>query len=277
MGKHREPEQPEENGASQYPASGEEGGVGKQGMGRGKLIAIIAATVVVALVLLQVVLYLARDDEDEAGSAPETVASESAPEESGPKSDAFVDDSGQQEHEYEAAPGEFKGFEGMSVGIDGEYAAVDPVQVTDQGVLLPPHDVTRVGWYSASAVPGEPGNVGSSVITGHINYQGQGTGYAEKFTKLKKDQEFTVVIDGQERTFRVTEAPYRLPKGSGFPDVVNDKEGENRLVLITCGGQFVGGALGYEDNIITVAEPVGEPEQPAEQPAGEAPAEAPAV
>ena len=79
MGKHREPEQPEENGASQYPASGEEGGVGKQGMGRGKLIAIIAATVVVALVLLQVVLYLARDDEDEAGSAPETVASESAP------------------------------------------------------------------------------------------------------------------------------------------------------------------------------------------------------
>ncbi len=37
MGKHREPEQPEENGASQYPASGEEGGVGKRGMGRGKL------------------------------------------------------------------------------------------------------------------------------------------------------------------------------------------------------------------------------------------------
>ena len=241
MGKHAEPQQPEDNGMSQYPASGEEGGVGKRGMGRGKLIAIIAAIIVVALVLLQVVLYLARDDEDEAGSAPETVASESAPEESGPKSDAFVDDSGQQEHEYEAAPGEFKGFEGMSVGIDGEYAAVDPVQVTDQGVLLPPHDVTRVGWYSASAVPGEPGNVGSSVITGHINYQGQGTGYAEKFTKLKKDQEFTVVIDGQERTFRVTEAPYRLPKGSGFPDVVNDKEGENRLVLITCGGQFVGG------------------------------------
>ena len=146
MGMHREPEQPEDNGASQYPASGEEGGVGKQGMGRGKLIAIIAAIVVVALVLLQVVLYLAGDDEDEAGSAPETVASESA-QDSAPKSDAFVDDSGQQEHEYEAAPGEFKGFEGMSVGIDGEYAAVDPVQVTDQGVLLPPHDVTRVGWY----------------------------------------------------------------------------------------------------------------------------------
>ena len=30
MGKHREPEQPEENGVSHYPASGEEGGVGKR-------------------------------------------------------------------------------------------------------------------------------------------------------------------------------------------------------------------------------------------------------
>lgn len=71
MGEHTEPQQPEDNGMSQYPASGEEGGVGKRGMGRGKLIAIIAAIIVVALVLLQVVLYLARDDGDEAGSAPE--------------------------------------------------------------------------------------------------------------------------------------------------------------------------------------------------------------
>ena len=54
MGKHAEPRQPEDNGMSQYPASGEEGGVGKQGMGRGKLIAIIAAIIVVTLVLLPV-------------------------------------------------------------------------------------------------------------------------------------------------------------------------------------------------------------------------------
>ena len=71
-----------------------------------------------------------------------------------------------------------------------------------------------------------------------------------------------------------------MPKGSGFPDVINDTDGENRLVLITCGGKFVGGQLGYEDNIITVAEPVAAPaeegaEAPAEAPV-EAPAEAPA-
>lgn len=238
----------------------------KESMSRGKIIGFIVLVVAVILVLIQLALYLTSDKEGDEGDAGAS-ASVSADKDAGAadKPDAFVDESGAQEHEFEPAPGEFHGFEGMSVGIDGDYAAVDPVQVTDQGVLLPPHDVSRLGWYSASAVPGDAGNVGSSVITGHVNYQGQGTGYAEKFTRLQENQEFTVVIDGEERTFRVTQKPYRLPKGADFPDVVNDADDTNRLVLITCGGKFVGGALGYEDNIITVAEPVDAPVPPAPQ------------
>ena len=239
----------------------------KEPMSRGKIIGFIVLVVAVILVLIQLALYLTSDkegDEGDVGASASASVSAPADKDAGAadKPDAFVDESGEQEHEFEPAPGEFQGFEGMSVGIDGDFAAVDPVQVTDQGVLLPPHDVSRLGWYSASAVPGDAGNVGSSVITGHVNYQGQGTGYAEKFTRLQENQEFTVVIDGEERTFRVTEKPYRLPKGADFPDVVNDADGANRLVLITCGGQFVGGALGYEDNIITVAEPVDAPVPP---------------
>ncbi|MBK4183003.1 class F sortase [Corynebacterium macginleyi] len=222
---------------------------------RGKKFGFIAliAAVVLLLTLVVVGLTIGGGDKDGSdGSSADTSVGE------GPdvKGDAYVDDSGAQEHEFEAAPGQFPGFGAMSLGIDGQYAAVDPVQAIGRGVFLPPHDVTRLGWYSASAVPGDGGNVGSSVITGHVNYQGQGTGYAEKFTRLQLNQEITVVIDGQERLFRVTEKPYRLAKGSDFPDVVNDTDGPNRLVLITCGGKFIGGALGYEDNIITVAEPV---------------------
>ncbi|MDK8472463.1 class F sortase [Corynebacterium accolens] len=182
----------------------------KEPMSRGKIIGFIVLVVAVILVLIQLALYLTSDKEADEGDVGAS-ASASAEKDAGvaDKSDAFVDDSGAQEHEFEPAPGEFHGFEGMSVGIDGDYVAVDPVQVTDQGVLLPPHDVSRLGWYSASAVPGDAGNVGSSVITGHVNYQGQGTGYAEKFTRLQENQEFTVVIDGEERTFRVTQKPYR--------------------------------------------------------------------
>lgn len=259
-------------GAHRKPEDGEKKG-GK------KALWAILALIAIVLVIVQLVVYFGRGgDDDDAGdsAASSTVAEQS--EEAAPttNNDPFVDDSGEQDKEIDAAPGEFRGFGAMSLGINDEFAAVDPIQVTDTGMLIPPRDVQRLGWYSASAVPGEAGTVGSSVITGHINYQGQGTGFAEKFTTLEQGQEFTVFIDGEERKFRVTEAPYRLPKGSGFPDVVNDTQGDNRLVLITCGGKFVGGELGYEDNIITVAEPVAPVEGGAEAPtdgAVDAPAE----
>ncbi len=263
-GAHRKPEDSEKKGGK-------------------KALWAILALIAIVLVIVQLVVYFGRNgDDDAAGDAGESSTVASATEEAAPttNNDPFVDDSGEQDQEIDAAPGEFRDFGAMSLGINEDFAAVDPIQVTDTGMLIPPRDVSRLGWYSASAVPGEAGPVGSSVITGHINYQGQGTGFAEKFTTLEQGQEFAVFIDGEERRFRVTEAPYRLPKGAGFPDVINDTEGENRLVLITCGGKFVGGQLGYEDNIITVAEPVAAPaeegaEAPAEAPI-EAPSEAPA-
>lgn len=276
------PEYPGESSASEHRAS-EAQPVGDGKKSNKKLLIGIAALIAIILVVVQLVLYADRSEDDsaETNAAEEQTSTSQSVEAEAPttNNDPFVDDSGEQEHEVEPAPGEFRGFGAMSLGINDEFAAVDPIQVTDTGMLIPPHDVQRLGWYSASAVPGEAGPVGSSVITGHINYQGQGTGFAEKFTTMELGQEFTVFIDGEERRFRVIEAPYRLQKGAGFPDVVNDTQGDNRLVLITCGGKFVGGQLGYEDNIITVAEPVA-PVEGAEAPVDggvEAPAEAPAA
>lgn len=168
----------------------------------------------------------------------------------------YVDNSGQQEKKMEAAPGDPRGVEGMSISINGDTAPVDPIQLTTTDSLIPPHDVQRLGWYSASAIPGEPGPVGSSVITGHINFAGQGQGYAYKFTEMSAGEEFSIHLNGEEKKFRITEAPYRLEKGQDLPEVINDVSGDNRVVLVTCGGKFVGGTLGYEDNIISVAEPV---------------------
>lgn len=232
----------------------------------------IVAIIAIALVLLQLGLYAVRshsdDDAADGGASETSSAASDAPGEQGgasggnpasspvPTEGGYVDPTGAQEVPYEAAPGQFVGFDGMTMSVGGDVAAVDPVQLTDTGALIPPQDVSRLGWYSASAVPGAEGAVGSSVITGHINYQGQGTGYAARFANMKVGDEFQILIDGEPRTFRVSKAPYRLPKGSGFPPEVNDSTGPNRVVLITCGGQFVGGSLGYADNIITVAEPV---------------------
>lgn len=239
---------------------------------------IAVGIIAVALVLIQLGIYAIRQSpQEEAAAPPETTAAaeSDAPEASGdqspvPTDGGYVDPTGEQEIPYEAAPGEFRGFDAMSMSIDGAVAPVDPVQLTDTGTLIPPADVSRLGWYSASAVPGTAGAVGSTVITGHINYQGQGEGYAARFTRLSEGELFDVLIDGEPVTFRVSQAPYRLPKGSDFPPEVNDATGPNQLVLITCGGQFVGGALGYADNIITVAEPVS-PLRPADAGDGELP------
>ncbi len=215
----------------------------QRALNRRTLIAAILGLVVVVALAVWGFVSCGSDNDSQAGSAAET----SVP---------AVDDSGAQEHEMEAAPGEHDGVQSMSMTAGGQTAPVDLVQLTDQGALLPPQDISKLGWYSASAVPGDEGDVGSSVITGHVNFAGQGDGFARRFVDMKVGEEFTVNVNGEDRQFRVTEAPVHVTKGADWPEVVNNTTGENKLVLITCGGEFVGGQLGYADNIVTVAEPV---------------------
>lgn len=163
---------------------------------------------------------------------------------------------GAQEDIPTPAQGTRDSIKSMELVVDGKTAPVDFVQLTDQGSLIPPTDVSRLGWYSASAIPGQEGQTGSSVITGHINAADQGDGFAAMFPDLKVGDTVTVKVDGQDRDFRVSKDPIHVVKGADLPESVNDAVGDNRLVLITCGGEFVGGTLGYSDNIIVEADPV---------------------
>ena len=237
----------------------------QRGGSRGWWWALIALVVAGALVIAGVVASRSGETDSavqvgeeatEGSSISENAPSSPSETEAVPSDGNYVDPSGEQSAEVQPAPGQFEGFDGMSLTVAGQTAVVDPIQLTTTGMLIPPTDVSRLGWYSASAVPGAEGNSGSTVITGHINYQGQGAGFASNFTQLKLGDDFTIAIDGQPQTFRVTQAPFRVAKGTEMPAVVNDTTGSNKIVLITCGGQFVGGTLGYEDNIFTVAEPV---------------------
>lgn len=234
---------------------------------------LIALAVALALVVVQLVLYQQnRSQEQDTQSQNEVTVSattaakdkvESGPDQPSPENEqspvpadpTFVDE-GEQEIEMEPAPGAYPGNEGMSITVNGRTAPIDPVQLTTEGYLIPPKSVERVGWYSASAMPGSEGGAGSTVITGHINFTGQGDGFAANFPTLQLGDTFTITVDGAPREFKVVEAPFRVGKDQPMPAVVNDRNGPNKVVLITCGGQFVGGSLGYADNIFTVAEPV---------------------
>lgn len=142
-----------------------------------------------------------------------------------------------------------------TVSVSGAGAPVRAEDLTNGGALLPPKNVGELAWYKHSACIGQSGR-GSTVITGHINDVSQGAGFASRFVHLVNGQEVSVDTDKGARRYKVVEPPREYNKTTGLPSVVNDSTGDEKLVLVTCGGEFVGGALGYDSNIVTVLEPI---------------------
>lgn len=217
-----------------------------------KKLPLILAALIGAVALICAIVFIpwgGSDDTEEAPQPQTSVAPEII-------EDGYVDDSGQQEEELKPVPQSHEDINEMALQMSIGTAPVEMVGLTAEGALIPPEDVSRLGWYASSAIPGDPNSKGSTVITGHVNHQTQGQGFAYNFTQLSAGDEVSVLIDGTTHTYRVTKPPFRASKEGALPEEVNDSTGENKLVLITCGGEFVGGTLGYADNVFVVAEPV---------------------
>ncbi|MGC4932361.1 class F sortase [Gordonia sp. DT30] len=140
----------------------------------------------------------------------------------------------------------------VSVATGGGTAQVDAVATDTAGALLPPQDVTRLGWWVDSALPGS--GKGTVVITGHIDEAGQGKGFAARFADLAPGAEVQVTTANREQVaYRVTRVQ-TADKHNGFPATeLNRLDGPETLALVTCGGPFIGPPLGYADNIIAWA------------------------
>lgn len=144
----------------------------------------------------------------------------------------------------------------VSIFIEGDGGApVDAVETDASGVLHPPTDVSRIGWWVDSALPGTPGTV---VVSGHINLNGV-AGYGGKFIDLHPGDKVELKTeDGDIEAYSVTEV-VNYDKADEFPmDRLNALEGPEELALITCGGEFIGPPFGYEDNVIAWATPIEE-------------------
>lgn len=146
--------------------------------------------------------------------------------------------------------------------VSAPMVGIDGIGTQEGASLVPPEDVTQVGYYVRSAPFGSDG-AGSSVITSHINYSGV-TGFGAIFTSLKKGDPITVTSsDGVEHHYVVTEDPVNVNKSDPeyvrkTLNTINDMDGSNSLVLVTCGGEYLGDGspLGYADNIVVNASPV---------------------
>lgn len=131
-------------------------------------------------------------------------------------------------------------------------AEVVPVGIADDGQMeLPPHpDV--LGWYRFGPTAGN--GAGSVVLAGHVDSLTYGLG---QFVRLHESQVGDEVLvrteSGQDLRYTVVDVR-SLPKAELPLADVFSREGDERLLLITCGGEF-DRQQGYADNIVVTAVP----------------------
>jgi LPXTG-site transpeptidase (sortase) family protein len=131
-----------------------------------------------------------------------------------------------------------------------EASPVVPVGVDSGGELEVPA-ASDVGWYRFGSPPGEPG---SSVLAAHIAYDGV-DGVFRHLAAVEIGAAVEVGLeDGTTVTYRIVGlADYE--KAELPLDDVFDESGPDRLVLITCGGDFNPELRSYRSNVVAYAEP----------------------
>ncbi|MEV0778985.1 class F sortase [Streptomyces sp. NPDC050433] len=106
----------------------------------------------------------------------------------------------------------------------------------------------RAGWYRHSPTPGQ---IGPSVIVGHVTVGTYGDGVFRRLAELGRGDEITASLEnGATAEFAVSDV--RKIAKADFPadDVYGDVD-RPELRLITCGGRLTGD--GYLDNVIVFA------------------------
>ncbi|RKT83431.1 Sortase family protein [Saccharopolyspora antimicrobica] len=125
-------------------------------------------------------------------------------------------------------------------------------EIDRSGTLPVPDGVDEATWWGA----GLDAPKGATVLAGHVNWKGA-IGPFEELWEAETGQPVTVVDDaGKEWRYQVSEVV--TVHKDDLPARARDlfgQGGEHRLVLVTCGGRYVGGDLGYDENRIVIATP----------------------
>lgn len=131
----------------------------------------------------------------------------------------------------------------------GVRSALDRLVLDATGVLTPPADPARAGWFAGGVRPGDPG---PAVIAGHVDSR---TG-AAVFTRLSALRPGAVVevTDAKGAVARFSVEEVKTYSKAGFPTAqVYGATPDPELRLITCGGAFDQGRGHYVDNVVVYA------------------------
>lgn len=137
-----------------------------------------------------------------------------------------------------------------SVDID---AVVRPVGIAGDGQMQLPPDPRVMGWYRFGPAP-SPGTPGSAVIAGHLDAEGFGLGPLVRLREVAVGDRLDVVLaDGTTEPF-VVRSVQRFDR-QGLPPELFARSGPSRLRVITCGGEYLPKAGGYQQNLVVTAVP----------------------
>lgn len=120
-----------------------------------------------------------------------------------------------------------------AIGVD---APVVPLGETATGAMATPDQPTQVGWWEYGPAPGE---LGSAVIGGHLDFHGYGPAVFWNLRKLRRGDEVRVVLaDGRTVRFTVQSAEVYPEHDTAIIGRIFRTSDAARLNLITCAGTF---------------------------------------
>jgi hypothetical protein len=134
------------------------------------------------------------------------------------------------------------------IGVDAPVASVG--LASDGTVATPPlRENNLAGWYSGGPSPGQ---MGPAVVVGHVDGPG-GESVFYKLGKLRPGDRVQIDLANHRAAMFVVYSVESYPKGKFPGDRVYGDYTRPGLRLITCGGRYVGGSLGYADNVVVYA------------------------
>ncbi|MBB5956287.1 hypothetical protein FHS29_002873 [Saccharothrix tamanrassetensis] len=135
----------------------------------------------------------------------------------------------------------------------GGLATLIRKEVTADGVLPVPEGVGEATWWGVDLAAAE----GATVLAGHVNWKGLAGPFDELWRAAVGSDVTVVDTAGKTFRFRVSQV-LTVPKEELPQRAVElfGPRGPHRLVLVTCGGRWVGGDTGYEENQVVVATPI---------------------
>jgi len=120
------------------------------------------------------------------------------------------------------------------------------------GELPVPADLRQATWWGADLNAAG----GASVFAGHVNWRGATGPFAELWSARIGGEVTIVDSAGRTRRYRVSQlVTVHKDDLPARADDLFGQSGPHRVVLVTCGGRWVGGSDGYEENRVVVADP----------------------